>query len=72
MFALLVLATFALHKLVMESRIKSLESMITGVQQEKAALQYKFKKMDEKYDELLEIFDEQDLYSTKHFPRKRV
>ena len=44
-FAILVLSVFALHKLLMESRIKVLEGQVTDLQKEKQAITFRTKEL---------------------------
>ncbi len=55
LFAIIVLTTFALHKLVMESRIKVLEQEVNQLQQEKLLLESYAK---EARNEFSQIFHE--------------
>ena len=55
LFAIIVLTTFALHKLVMESRIKLLEQEVHQLQQEKLLLESYAK---EAKNEFSQIFHE--------------
>ena len=56
-FAIVVLTTFALHKLLMESRIKILEEQIRGVIEEKIAIENKAEDLYEKNIEIHELFE---------------
>ena len=58
LFGILVLTTFALHKVLMESRIKTLEQDLTDVQEEKIALELKTKEIINKYNEVTENINE--------------
>ena len=48
-FAILVLSVFALHKLLMESRIKILENQVADLQMEKQVIIYKSREVFNKY-----------------------
>ncbi len=52
LFALIVLTTFSLHKLVMESRIKQLEEDVHSLQQEKFSLTVKANEAKEIFQEI--------------------
>ena len=52
MFALIVLSTFAFHKLVMESRIRLLENELNALSIDKSLLQVKAQFMEARYREL--------------------
>lgn len=56
-FAVLVLTTFALHKLVMESIIKSQQKELTEIKKEINSLTISAKEAISNYDELLNIFN---------------
>ena len=56
-FAIVVLTTFAMHKLLMESRIRILETDIAGLLEEKIAHELKAKYIINKYHELSETFE---------------
>ncbi len=49
LFAVIVLTTFALQKLVMESRIRVLETRLTWAEYEKANLETRHKNLKEEY-----------------------
>ena len=53
LFAIIVLTTFALHKLLMESRIKFLEQEVQELQKEKFAAEHQAKLIQKEYQELL-------------------
>ena len=53
-FALVVLTTFAVHKLIMESRIKILEEDVKSMSNEKISIEEKARDIYEKYNELLQ------------------
>ena len=53
-FAIIVLTTFSLHKLVMESRIKLLEQEVSGLQQEKFAFESSFNEAKRGYSKVFE------------------
>ncbi len=57
-FAIIVLTTFSLHKLLMESRIKCLEREVNELQQNKSELGYKVKVAQKDYQELYEVIQE--------------
>ncbi len=61
LFALLVLTTFSLHKLVMESRIKMLEQEVATLQQSKATLQASASQTIKESNRLLETLQEKIL-----------
>ncbi len=63
-FAVIVLTTFAIHKIVMESRIKYLENELVKLSQEKTNLETTFRYIDEKKEKIIETIS-QDLYSLK-------
>ena len=63
-FAVIVLTTFAIHKMVMESRIKYLENELVKLSQEKTNLETAFRNIDEKKEKIIETIS-QDLYSLK-------
>jgi hypothetical protein len=74
MFAIIVLTTFALHKLIMESRIKVLEQEIAGAIEDKNALELKNRTLKEKYDELVDSYDgiiSKDLYNSNISSRRK-
>ena len=54
LFSLIVLATFELHKRLMESRIRILESKLDALQHEKDNLQLETKSLQEKYECFIE------------------
>lgn len=54
LFAIIVLTTFALHKLVMESRIKLLEQEVNILQQKKLSLELSAQVARNKYSKLFE------------------
>lgn len=54
LFAIIVLTTFALHKLVMESRIKLLEQEVNELQHEKFALESSFSQAKKGYSSVFE------------------
>ncbi len=62
-FAVIVLTTFSLHKLVMESRIKCLEKEVNELQQRKIGLQHEVKEAKKEYQEIYEAIQhkQQDL-----------
>ncbi len=51
-FAVIVLTTFAVHKILMDSRIKMLEDQIKGLQQDKFVLESSIIVIQQKYEEL--------------------
>lgn len=51
-FIVIFLTTFAIHKIVMESRIKFLEQELTGVNKDKSELELKFSHLTSKHEEL--------------------
>ncbi len=53
-FAIIVLTTFALHKLVMESRIKLLEHEVNDLQREKFAFESSFNEAKKGYSKVFE------------------
>ena len=54
-FAIIVLTTFALQKLVMESRIRTLETELTWLHQEKGSLQTRHADLQNGYNTLIEF-----------------
>ena len=62
-FALLVLTTFSLHKLVMESRIKTLEKEVATLQQNKIVLETSANQTIKKTNLLLETLQTEILNS---------
>lgn len=52
LFAVIVLTTFALQKIVMESRIRMLETIVQNAQYDKKLLEIKNKQVISAYDEL--------------------
>ena len=58
LFAIIVLTTFALQKLIMESRIKLLETDLNDAVFEKLMLESKTRDIIKKYGELLQINEE--------------
>lgn len=74
MFAIIVLTTFALQKLVMESRIKHLESDVQNLIMEKRALESKTRYIIEKYEEAIMGVSHQtskNLNTQEHSPDKK-
>ena len=61
LFALLVLTTFAVHKLVMESRIRILENQLNDAIQNKLSFESKAKEVTDSYRELYNLFESQHL-----------
>lgn len=55
-FAILVLSVFALHKLLMESRIKVLEGQVTDLQKEKQQIIFRSEKLLNKYVLITQFF----------------
>ncbi|MBI2102997.1 hypothetical protein HYT55_04110 [Candidatus Woesearchaeota archaeon] len=51
-FAIIVLTTFAVHKILMDSRIKMLEEQIKGLQQDKFVLELSIRTIKQGYEEL--------------------
>ena len=65
LFALGVLTTFAIHKLVMESRIKILEGKVQNLQQAKASLEEKTHEIAQNYEEIYRVLGSEGLNSLK-------
>ncbi len=63
LFAIIVLTTFSLHKLVMESRIKLLEQEINEAQHDKFALESYAKQVEKEYYSLSQKMLSEDLNS---------
>ena len=61
LFAIIVLTTFSLHKLVMESRIKLLEQEVSGLQGEKFLIGEKFNDLNRDYNKLFDKTASRDL-----------
>lgn len=73
-FAVIVLTTFSLHKLLMESRIKCLEKEVNELQQSKSELEHEVKEAKGKYNELFDKFEgtlTQDLNRYNHSLTKK-
>ncbi|MEK6968869.1 MAG: hypothetical protein AABW48_00395 [Nanoarchaeota archaeon] len=60
-FAIMVLVTFALHKLIMESRIKILENQVGDLGLDKIYLESRTKEAQEIYNELFTSLSSQGL-----------
>lgn len=58
-FAIIVLLTFALHKLIMESRIKILEKDLSELHHEKIGMEKKVRNITKNYQELLQTAEEE-------------
>ncbi|MBI2666738.1 hypothetical protein HYX13_03950 [Candidatus Woesearchaeota archaeon] len=71
LFALLVLTTFSLHKLVMESRIKTLEKEVATLQQNKTILETSASQTIKKTNLLLETLQTEILNSKDTFQNKK-
>lgn len=70
-FALIVLTTFAIHKLLMESRIKYLEQQVKELQEEKFIFGEKVKFISQKYQELFEKKEKQYLNTNISYNNKK-
>ena len=57
-FALLVLFTFALHKIIMESRMKILEDNVVELKNENDFIKLKSEQMANDYNEIMEAYEE--------------
>jgi len=71
MFAVIVLTTFALHKLLMESRIRVLEDEVKELQLKKFSLESSAKEINDKHKELVDNYLSQVLKTNNHFSNKR-
>ncbi len=67
LFAIIVLTTFALHKLVMESRIKLLEQEVSTLQHEKFELESYINQVRKEYYWMVEHSLAKDLNSNHDF-----
>ena len=56
-FAIVVLTTFAIHKIIMESRIKMLEEELKGLTRVKYELSLEKEGMQKKHEELLKLME---------------
>ena len=70
MFAVIVLTTFALHKLLMESRIRVLEDEVKELQLKKFSLESSAKEINDKHKELVDNYLSQVLKTNNHFSNK--
>ncbi|MBI2574542.1 hypothetical protein HYV82_01530 [Candidatus Woesearchaeota archaeon] len=57
-FILMFFTTFAVHKIVMESRIKLLEEELTGIVNDKLKLELKFRHLYDKHAELKSSYND--------------
>lgn len=57
LFAVFVLTTFSLHKLVMESRIKKLESEVSELQTEHGIMISQAEEISNRYNDLARVFE---------------
>ncbi len=71
LFAVIVLTTFALYKLLMESRIKVLEEEVKKLQLKKFSLESSAKEINDKHKELLDNYLSQVLNTDHPFSKKR-
>ncbi len=69
-FAIIVLTTFSLHKLVMESRITLLEQEVNELQKEKLSIENLAYKVKSRYYELVGNLSE-DLNTSENYQSKR-
>ena len=69
-FAVIVLSTFALHKLLMESRIKFLEEKVQDLQLDKSSLEESTKNIKNEFTNLFDDFLSQDLNISKTLNKK--
>ncbi len=70
LFIVLFLTTFALQKIVMESRIRVLEKKIQSANYEKNTLELEYKELKSSYEELARFISEH-LYTHKTMRKKR-
>lgn len=70
-FAIVVLTTFSIHKLVMESRIKMLESMLSKLIEDKHILEFKLNDVYTRYDGLYHLLVENRKSKTKGIYRTK-
>ncbi|MFH1065074.1 MAG: hypothetical protein V1734_01035 [Nanoarchaeota archaeon] len=68
-FALIVLFTFGLHKLMMESRIKMLEQEITSLGMQYWLAKHKLKELSEAYANLRDVYGQLDKKAVKKIAR---
>lgn len=71
LFAIIVLTTFALHKLVMESRIKLLEHEVNDLQREKFAFESSFNEAKKGYSRVFEKTMSKSLNTPDYLSDKR-
>jgi hypothetical protein len=57
LFAIMVLSTFALHKLVMESRIKILEGEVTELNSEMDSVTAEAERLNERYNQIVKLYE---------------